>query len=200
VRLPACKNIELQAAYPSQADGGFAGDLHNSLRVALDRWEKRRGHNDHFRYGRGGTGAFRREKAATATRAEISWNSAPEIKRAPDPEKQKARAEARRLVACARMCEKRKTEGPQSREERLARRRELYLAKNGGVRKKRRCQTAEERKASVKAAKQRYLKRQRAGLVAKTIWKPSKLTEKQRKRKNERQRKYAKKYQVERIA
>jgi hypothetical protein len=81
VRLPACKNIELQAAYPSQADGGFAGDLHNSLRVALDRWEKRRGHND-FRYGRGGTGVFRREKAATATRSEISWNKAPEIKRA----------------------------------------------------------------------------------------------------------------------
>jgi len=198
VRLPACKNIELQAAYPSQADGGFAGDLHNSLRVALDRWEKRRGLNANFKYGRGGTGVFRKEKTATATRTEISWNSAPEVKRAPDLEKQKARAEARRLAACIRMRDKRKSEGPQTREERLARRRELYLAKNGGVRKKLRAQTPEERRAAVKLAKKRYEERKRLGLVIPKL--PSTKSPEKLKRNAERQRHYAAKNKIQRTA
>lgn len=82
MRMPAQRSLEHQAALPMQAEGGFAGDLHSSVHAALVAWEKRRNPSgDPFKFGRA-KGMFAREKTATATRAEISWNKAPEVKKA----------------------------------------------------------------------------------------------------------------------
>lgn len=77
MRLPAQRSLQQQAAYPSQAEGGFAGDLHSSVTAALRAWEKKRAGGAEFRYGRTGSARFTREKT-TATRDEISWNAAPQ--------------------------------------------------------------------------------------------------------------------------
>jgi len=188
MRLPAQKRLELQAAYPSQAEGGFAGDLHKSLRQALIRWEQKRGIGGHFKYGTtGSAGAYRKEKTG-ATREEISWNKAPEVKR--EPKKREILTEEQRLAKVAYNRERRQSETAEEREARLEKRRAWYLAKQGGTLQKRFARSPEERKAAVKAAKQRYLDRQKAGLVAKTVRPPSKLTEKQLQAKRERQKKY----------
>ena len=188
MRLPAQRRLEHQAAYPSQAEGGFAGDLHNSLHKALVAWEKRRGVGGHFKYGTtGSAGAFRKEKTG-ATREEISWNKAPEIKR--ESKKREILTEEQRLAKLAYNRHRRRSETPQQREARLEVRRAWYIAKRGGTLQKRFRMSPEERKAAVKAAKQRYIDRQKAGLVAKTIRKPSKSTAEQLARKAERGRMY----------
>ena len=188
MRLPAQRRLEHQAAYPSQAEGGFAGDLHKSLKDALVRWEKKRGIGGHFKYGTtGSNGAYRREKTG-ATRDEISWNKAPEFKR--ESKRREIVTEEQRLEKLAYNRERRQSETPEEREARLELRRAWYLAKRGGTLQKRFRMSPEERKAAVKAAKQRYIERQKAGLVAKTIRKPSKSTAEQLARKAERQRKY----------
>jgi hypothetical protein len=188
MRLPAQKRLELQAAYPSQAEGGFAGDLHKSLKDALVRWEQKRGIGGHFKYGTtGSAGAYRREKTS-ATRDEISWNAAPEVKR--EPKKRKVLTEDHRLAKLAYNRERRQSETPEERDARLEARRAWYLAKQGGTLQKRFTRSPEERNAAVKAAKQRYIERQKAGLVAKTIRKPSKSTAEQLARKAERGRMY----------
>lgn len=186
--MPAQRTLEHQAAYPSQAEGGFAGDLHKSLKDALVRWEKKRGIGGHFKYGTTGSGgAYRREKTG-ATREEISWNKAPEVKR--ESKKREILTEEQRLAKLAYNRQRRQSETPEEREARLEARRAWYLAKRGGVLQKRFRMSPEERKAAVKAAKQRYLERQKAGLVAKTIRKPSKLRAEQLARKAERGRMY----------
>jgi hypothetical protein len=188
MRLPAQRRLEHQAAYPSQAEGGFAGDLHNSLHKALVDWEKRRGVGGHFKYGTtGSNGAYRKEKTG-ATREEISWNKAPEVKR--ESKKREILTEEQRLAKLAYNRERRQTETPEEREVRLEARRAWYLAKRGGQLQKQFRMSPKERKAAVKAAKQRYLERQKAGLVAKTVRPPSKLTEKQLAAKRQRQRRY----------
>ena len=188
MRLPAQRRLEHQAAYPSQAEGGFAGDLHKSLRQALVAWKKRRGIGGHFKYGTtGSNGAYRREKTG-ATRDEISWNKAPEVKR--ESKKREILTEEQRLAKLAYNRQRRQTETPEEREARLEIRRAWYLAKRGGTLQKRFRMAPEERKAAVKAAKQRYIERQKAGLVAKTIRKPSKSTAEQLARKAERGRMY----------
>jgi hypothetical protein len=188
MRLPAQKRLELQAAYPSQAEGGFAGDLHKSLNDALVRWEQKRGIGGHFKYGTtGSAGAYRKEKTG-ATREEISWNKAPEIKR--ESKKRAILTEEQHAAKLAYNRERRRQETPEERDERLEARRAWYLAKRGGTLQKRFARSPEERKAAVKAAKQRYLERQKAGLVAKTIRKPSTSTAEQLARKAERGRKY----------
>jgi len=188
MRLPAQRRLEHQAAYPSQAEGGFAGDLHNSLHKALVAWEKRRGVGGHFKYGTtGSNGAYRREKTG-ATREEISWNKAPEIKR--ESKKRVILTWEQHAAKLAYNRERKRQETPEEREKRLEKRREWYLAKRGGTLQKRFRMSPEERKQSVKAAKLRYQARQKAGLVAKTVRPPSKLTEKQLQAKRERQKKY----------
>ena len=188
MRLPAQRRLDHQAAYPSQAEGGFAGDLHNSLHKALVAWEKRRGIGGHFKYGTTGcNGAYRREKTG-ATREEISWNKSPEVKR--ESKKREFLSEEQRLAKLAYNRQRRQTETPEEREARLEARRAWYLSKRGGTLQKRFCMSPEERKAAVKAAKQRYIERQKAGLVAKTIRKPSKSTAEQLARKAERGRMY----------
>lgn len=42
MRQPAQPNLFLQDAYPSQAEGGFAGTLSSSVMRALRAWEKKR--------------------------------------------------------------------------------------------------------------------------------------------------------------
>jgi hypothetical protein len=171
-----------------QAEGGFAGDLHKSLRQALVRWEQKRGIGGHFKYGTNGSaGAYRKEKTG-ATREEISWNKSPEVKR--EPKKRYIFTEEQRLAKLAYNRERRQSETPEEREARLEARRSWYLAKRGGTLQKRFARSPEERRAAVKAAKQRYLERQKAGLVAKTIPKPSTFTAEQLARKAERGRKY----------
>jgi hypothetical protein len=188
MRLPAQRRLELQAAYPSQAEGGFAGDLHKSLRQALVRWEQKRGIGGHFKYGTtGSAGAYRKEKIG-ATREEISWNAAPEVKR--EPKKREILTEEQRLAKLAYNRERRQSETPEEREARLEARRAWYLAKQGGKLQKRFRMSPEERKDAVKAAKQRYMERQKQGIVAKTIRKPSTSTAEQLARKAERGRKY----------
>jgi hypothetical protein len=188
MRLPAQRRLEHQSAYPSQAEGGFAGDLHKSLKDALVRWEKKRGIGGHFKYGTTGcNGAFRKEKTS-ATREEISWNKAPEVKR--ESKKREILTEDQRLAKLAYNRRRRQTETPEERDARLEARRAWYLAKRGGTLQKRFRMLPEERKAAVKAAKQRYIQRQKAGLVAKTIRKPSTSTVEQLARKAERGRKY----------
>jgi hypothetical protein len=188
MRLPAQKRLELQAAYPSQAEGGVTGDLHKSLRQALVRWEQKRGITVGIKF-RPGNRSMMPEKRS-ATRSEISWNAAPEVKRAPCPAKRKIRDEAEREENRRRMKERREAETPEQREKRLQERRDWYLKRQGGVLKIRSKQTPEERKQSVKDAKMRYQERLKAGLVAKTVRPPSKLTEKQLQAKRERQKKY----------
>ena len=186
MRLPALRHIELQAAYPSQAEGGFAGDLHKSLHRALVAWEKRRNPNgDPFKFGRAKS-MFAREKAATATRAEISWNSEPEIKRAPSKEKQQAREEARREEARRRMRQSRSKKTPEQRAERLAKRRADRLALNPPKPK----MSPEERAQARRDAKKRYMTRREAGLIGPKPEPKRKMTPEQRARKAERQRKY----------
>lgn len=188
MRLPAQRRLEHQAAYPSRAEGGFAGDLHKSLKEALVRWEKKRGIGGHFKYGTtGSNGAYRREKTG-ATREEISWNKTPEVKR--ESKKRETLTEEQRLAKLAYNRQRRQTETSEEREARLEVRRAWYRAKQGGTLQKRFRMSPEERKVAVKEAKQRYIERQKAGLVAKTIRKPSKSTAEQLARKAERGRMY----------
>lgn len=185
MRLPALRHIELQAAYPSQAEGGFAGDLHNSLHRALVAWEKKRNPEAGFKYGRNGS-QYRREKTATATREEISWNSAPEVKAPSNAQKKKKQRESNLKY----MRSIRAKETPQERAERLEKRRAARGSVSGRTYKQRPKMTPEQRKAAVKAAKARYVERQRLGLVAKTVRPPSKLTVDQLAKKAARQREY----------
>jgi hypothetical protein len=187
--MPAQRTLEFQSALPSQAEGGFSGDFHSSVHKALCAWEKKRNLNSGFRYGHGS--AVYSRKVETAQRSEISWNSAPEVKRAPDPAKIKMREEAARMRHNQRMREMRAKETPEQKEARLSQRRATRKSRSTGLPYKQRPKiTCEERKAAVKAAKARYLERQKLGLVAKTLRPPSKLTPEQLKRKAERARKY----------
>jgi hypothetical protein len=156
---------------------------------ALVAWEKKRNANAGFKYGHG-SGGFRREKADTATRDEISWNSAPEVKRVSDSAKVKAMAEAKRAEARQRMRHLRAQETPEEKAVRLEARRAARGSVSGRTYKQRPKMTPDERKASVKAARARYQKRVRLGLVTKTVRKPSKLTAEQLKAKAARGRKY----------
>lgn len=169
MRLPALKSIEAQNAYPAQSDGGFAGDIHSSLHKALVAWEKKRGLDKTFKYGRGGTGLFRKEKDATATRSEISWNSGPEKKQPAKFSVPRERTDAEKSARREYMRGKRLNETSEDREHRLRQRREAYLAKNGGVRKKRPKMSKEERKEARKLAKKKYQERVKAGLAQKKI-------------------------------
>jgi hypothetical protein len=183
--MPAQRTLEHQAAYPSQAEGGFAGDLHNSLHRALVAWEKRRNPNgDPFKFGRA-KGMFTREKVATATRAEISWNAAPEAKREPSKEKQQAREEARREEARRWMRQSRAKETPEQRAERLAKRRADRLALNPPKPK----MSPEERARKRAETKKRYMARKTAGLIVKREPK-RKMSVEQLAKKAERQRGY----------
>lgn len=188
MRFPAQRKLEHQAAYPSQAEGGFAGDLHSSVHKALVAWEKKRNPGETFRYGKSGSSQFKKEKT-TASREEISWNKVPEVKK--ESKKRAVLTAEQHAAKLAYNRQRRKTETPEEREARLEVRRAWYLAKQGGVLQKRFRMSPEQRKASVKAAKQRYLERQKAGLVAKTVRKPSKLSPERLAKKAEAQRKYA---------
>jgi hypothetical protein len=188
MRLPAQRKLDHQAAYPSQAEGGFAGDLHSSVHKALVAWEKKRNPGEPFRYGKSGSSQFKKEKT-TASREEISWNKAPEVKK---ESKKRAVLTAEQYAAKLEYNRERRAKlNAEKREELLAIRRAVYLAKRGGTLQKRSRMSPEQRKASVKAAKQRYLERQKAGLVAKTVRKPSKLSPERLAKKAEAQRKYA---------
>jgi len=186
--MPAQRKMELQAAYPSQAEGGFAGDISKSLRLALNAWDKKR-NSAGFKYGRS-QGTFRCEKTA-AEREEISWNAAPEIKRKSRKAQKRAQMTADQLAERrAYMRQHRATESPEARAERLKVRRAAYLLKKGGVIQKRRGMTHDEKKAARKEQKRRYLERKRAGIVGLTPRKQSPLTPEQLKRKSERERGY----------
>lgn len=183
MRLPASN---LQHCYPMQAEGGFTGDIHKSVYAALKAWEEKRGANKGFRYGHNNS-SFKK-KEATATRTEISWNSAPEIKRAPCPRKKAERTHAQREARNRAMKNWRANETSEARALRLAKRNAAYREKVGPkpVRPK---MTPEERKASLKEGKKRYRERVKAGLIP--LEKPkSKLTCEQLAEKAKRSRRY----------
>lgn len=187
MRMPAQRTLEHQAALPSQAEGGFAGDLHSSVHKALVAWEKKRYPNGNgFKFGRA-KGMFAREKTATATRDELSWNAAPEVK-TKDPSKQKMRDESQKERNREYMRQRRAKETPEEKAIRLAKRRADRMATLGYAYKPRPKMTPEERKASVKAAKARYTEKQKQGLAPKRVYKPVKLTPEQLKTKAARQR------------
>ena len=172
MRLPAQRTLEHQAAYPSQAEGGFAGDLHNSLHRALVAWEKKRNPEAGFRYGRNGS-QYRREKTATATREEITWNLAPEVKAPSNAQKKKKQRESN-LKYMQRI---RAKETPQERADRLA----LNPPKPK--------MSPEERARKRAETKKSYMARKAAGLIVKREPK-RKMSAEQLAKKAARQRKY----------
>lgn len=130
MRLPAQRSLEHQAAYPAQAEGGYPGDSCRVLKAALAAWEARRG-IPVLRYGRAYPAAAGVLKHKV-TRAEISWNPKPEVKRAPKPVKPpkpkrvlltKEEKLQRQRVHAAKY--RAKIQG-ERREKLLARKRELY--------------------------------------------------------------------------
>lgn len=193
MRLPALKSLRVQDSYPMQAEGGYTGDLHASVIKALRDWEKKRESNVGFRYGHG-SGVYRREKAVTATRAEISWNSAPEVKRAPCVRKKYERTERAMELNRIKMRARRERKTPEEREKRLEERRASYAALRGEKYKAKIKNTPEQRREAIKAAKKRYLARLKAGEVVKRYSKKSKLTSEQLAAKAARQRRYHAEY------
>jgi hypothetical protein len=190
MKMPAPKYLAMQDAYPMQAEGGFVGDLHASVHKALVAWEKKRELNKGFRYGHVSS-LYRREKAATATRAEISWNASPEVKRAPCPRKKQERTERAKEANRLKMAARRERETPEQREKRLEERRAWYASLRGDKYKAgRNKRTPEQRKQSIKDAKKRYMARKKAGAIIKTYAAPSKFTAEQLAAKAERQRRY----------
>jgi hypothetical protein len=188
MKLPAQKNIKLQDSYPMQAEGGFAGDLHASVHKALVAWEKKRETGDGFRYGKGGSSQFKREKTS-ASREEISWNKAPEVKK---PSRKKERLTQIQKEERARLKRlKESQETPEERKARLAKRREIYLAKHGGVLKHRSLLTPQQKIEARKESVLKYKLRIKAGLVPKTVRKPSKLSPERLAKKAAAQRAYA---------
>jgi hypothetical protein len=169
-----------------QAEGGFVGDLHASVRAALVAWEKKRESNKGFRYGHG-SNMYRKEKTATASRSEISWNSAPEVVRAPCPRKKAERTQAQREARNKALRESKAKETSEQRRARLDARNAWYRARVG-EKPKRPKMSIEERRASLREAKKRYQERLKAGLVSE---KPkSKLTPQQLAAKAARARRY----------
>lgn len=182
MRLPALRSIAHQSAYPSQAEGGFAGELHKSVRAALNAWEKRRHGDTEFRYGRG-NGLFRREKTATASRDEISWNEAPEVKRPSKKRvyvKKEPKARKGNYLEQQReyMRQRRANMTPEQRAVYLAQKRERYRRSVGGQLKNRKpAMTPEERQRRKNEINAACRARVKAGLRAPS---PSKMSEKRR--------------------
>lgn len=193
MRLPAQRSLEHQAAYPAQAEGGYPGDTCRTLKAALVAWEARRGIAV-IKYGRGYRAGELRNPSAKATRAEISWNPAPEVKR--ESTKAKQREEARREEARNRMRRNRAQETPEARAERLAKRRAERFALNPPKPK----MSPQERAQARKDAKKRYMARRKAGLIGPKPEPKRKMTPEQRARKAERQRRYESANKIQRTA
>lgn len=143
-------SMSMQDAYPSQAEGGLAGDVSASLKRALKEWDQRRydGSNG-FRYGKG-NGLYK--KARVTSRAEVTWNPKVVLVKAPktkkvaaikvprekklvkskptEAERQAAKQIAReKKIAWQR--ERRANEDPNAKQIRLEARRAAYVAKHG---------------------------------------------------------------------
>jgi len=66
------KSIGMQDAYPSQAEGGLAGDISASLKRALKAWDQRRFDAERpYKYG---TGRSQYVRKKPTTREEATWN------------------------------------------------------------------------------------------------------------------------------
>lgn len=148
--------MAMQDAYPSQGEGGLAGDVSASLKRALKEWDQRRWDSSNgFKYGKG-NGLYK--KARVTSRAEVTWNpkvaqvKAPKAKkvaaikvpREKKPVKPK-RTEAERLASkkanhanrLARQRARRAAEAPEVRQARLEAKRAAYIAKNGPLKHQR---------------------------------------------------------------
>jgi len=68
------KSIGMQDAYPSQAEGGLAGDISASLKRALNAWDQKRWDSSPKRMP---SMCIRRAK--TPKREEVSWNPKPQV-------------------------------------------------------------------------------------------------------------------------
>jgi hypothetical protein len=166
MRLPATRKLDHQAAYPAQFEGGHSGDTCRVLKAALKAWEQRRG-IDTIRYGR----QYLRAEPKT-TRAEISWNSAPEVKRTPKPRKppKKKRVlltkEERLARQRAHAAKYRASIQGAKREELLARKRALYHATAQTTRKNQPpALTPEARRERQNERNREYRARIKAGLA-----------------------------------
>lgn len=144
MRRPAMQSILLQDAYPSQAEGGLAGDVSRQLKAALKAWDQRRydGGNG-FRYGKG-NGLYK--KAKVTNRSEVTWNPAPKKKatikvprtvvqkpkkRAKTEAEKQSINDARRDKNRSRQQARRAKETECQRLARLEARRAEYVAKHG---------------------------------------------------------------------
>jgi hypothetical protein len=153
------KSIVLQDAYPSQAEGGLAGDISISLKRALAAWDERRFNNKPVpSYG----SAYVREKATK--RAEVTWNPTPaskpptiKVPRAPRP----AKVKEPDLPGLSRGQRYRNKMTPEQRETHLARRRAEYRAKAGPP-KQRPKMDPDKRRESVKRACRAFRARKKA--------------------------------------
>ena len=180
--------LAIQDLYPMQAEGGFLNGLHSSLTAALKAWEARRmPQGTGFRYGRA---AECRHTKPKATREEISWNPAPEVKRPPNPQRERERLQRLRERNRERMAQRRLDETPEAKAERLEARRAAYAAMRGDKYKAGRAkQTPQERLESIRSAKKRYMAKVRAGIPTKK-YKPLQTNADRLKAKAERQRRY----------
>ena len=188
MRLPAPINMAVQDLYPAQHQGGYASDIHSSLLTALKKWEARRFPNGTgFKYGKK---SIFEKKVRSATRSEISWNPAPEIKTAPCPRRKQERTEREKEANKIKMRERRQRETPEARQKRLEERRKWYAALRGDKYKApRKKQTPEERLQSIREAKKRYMAKLKAGAPIKQYTPLAKNADKL-KAKAERQRRY----------
>jgi hypothetical protein len=180
--------MAVQDLYPAQSQGGYASDIHSSLLSALKKWEAKRFPNGTgFKYGKK---TIFEKQVRSATRKEISWNLAPEVKRAPCPRRKQERTEREKEANKIKMRERRQRETPEARQKRLEERRKWYAALRGD-KYKAPCkkQTPEERLQSIREAKKRYMARIKAGVPIKK-YQPLEKNADKLKAKAERQRKY----------
>jgi len=143
----------LQDNMPLQAEGGFAGEVSKSLKLALKAWDQKRFDiSNGFRYGKA-NGMYKR--ARVTLREEATWNPKPiepkpkaikvKIERIKVPREKKAvkvkpkKTEAERELA-KEMSRLKKIEGqrvrraqetPEAKEIRIQARRAAYVEKNG---------------------------------------------------------------------
>lgn len=166
MRLPAQRSLEHQAAYPAQSEGGYPGDSCRVLKAALAAWEAKRG-IPVLRYGRAYPAAAGVLKHKV-TRAEISWNPKPEVKRAPKPKplkKPKRTPEERRAMERACNQRYRANMSPEKREAMLARRRAKWHATKQTTRKNQPpALTPEARRLRTNERNRAYRARIKAGL------------------------------------